>query len=90
MNRIEKAQQLLEQSERDLARMRQVTEELKKIEENRIALAHYYSEEYVKDYEEYEHQSHRPNVLDQDSIWNVLEEQNQEKIILLKTITNSL
>lgn len=90
MKRIEEAQRLLEQSEQDLKKMQQITEALKTIEKNRIALDTYYTEHYMEDYDKYENKSSRPSVLDQDSIWNVLSDQYEEKKILLKNIIETI
>ncbi len=70
--------------------MQQITEELKKIDKNCVALDKYYTDHYMEDYEAYEKASYRPSVLDQDSIWNVLQGQFEEKKILLKQIINTI
>ncbi len=88
--RIQEAQKLLEKCEKDLLRMEQINKELKKIEKNRVALDEYYSDYYMEDYEQNEQESSVPRVLDQDSIWNVLTGQYEEKKILLKNIIKTI
>ncbi len=88
--RIQEAQILLEQCEKDLKRMEKIHEELKQIEENRLTLETYYSTYYMEDYEAYENKSSAPSVLDQDSIWNVLVGEFEEKKLLLKNVANTL
>ncbi len=90
MKRVENAERLLEQSEKDLKRMQEITNELKAIEKNRVALDKYYTEHYMDDYEKYENQCLGYRVLDQDSIWNVLIGQYEEKKILLKDIIKTI
>ncbi len=82
--RIQEAQTLLEQCEKDLERMEEINKELKKIEENRLRLDAYYSKYYMEDYEAYENKPSAPRVLDQDSIWNVLVGESEKKNYYLK------
>lgn len=90
MNRLQEKEKLLIQCEKDLKRMRDIHKEIKKIESNRKELGIYYSSQYVKDYEAPENRDENYRILDQDSIWNVLDEQYQEKIKIIKTIIQSI
>lgn len=44
----------------------------------------------MEDYKKYENEKSAPSVTDQDNIWNILADQNFEKLSILKIIANSL
>lgn len=90
MNRIEETEQLLVQCEKDLKALKRLHKNIKAIESNRKALDGYYKNHYMADYEKYSNSSQNYRVLNQDSIWNVLNDQYFEKIKLLKTIIRSI
>lgn len=81
---------LLLQCEKDLKKLRSFEKEFKTIEANRKALEKYYSTSYLKDYEKHQKNPENIRVLDQDSIWNVLSNQYNEKIKLLKVVMKSI
>ncbi|MDO5665208.1 MAG: DUF4298 domain-containing protein [Bacteroidia bacterium] len=80
----------LHQCESDLQRLQKMNSDLKQIVENMEELSEYYSNEYISDYENSEQFKNHYEVLNQDSIWNVMTDQRIEKIQLLKTIINSI
>lgn len=90
MNRVEKAEKLLIRCEKDLEKLIKFEKDLIRMEKNRAELLQYYDEFFMEDYLEYEDKPFRPNVLDQDSIWNVLTGIYQQKIVLLKYLINNL
>lgn len=90
MERIEEKEKLLIQCEKDLIKLKQIHTELKKIEVNRKKLNAYYENDYMQDYEEFANKDSNFNVLNQDSIWNVPNDQYYEKIKISKTIINSI
>lgn len=90
MKRIIEAEGLLIQCENDLKRLKKIHKELKKIESNRKKLNHYYEVHYLNDYDAHSAQEEHYKVLDQDSIWNVLNEQYNQKMTIVKKIIASL
>ena len=86
MERLKETEALLEQCEIDLKRLKVLRRELKSIENNRKNLNKYYEECYMSDYDEFSEIASDFRILDQDSIWNVLAEQNEEKIKILKSL----
>lgn len=88
--RVEKAQQLLEQCETDLQKLYKIKKQLKKIDNNRSKLAAYYRDHYLDDYQQFANHSPSFRALDQDSIWNVIEEQYNAKLKLVKAIVKTL
>lgn len=90
MTKLQQIESLLNLCEADLSRMHAIRQELQTIEANRKLLAAYYSEEYPKDYDTVRDTTEHLRILDQDSIWNVLDEQYQEKISLVKDLVNSI
>lgn len=90
MNRLKETKKLLIQCENDFKRLQQIHKEIKKIESNRKKLNEYYNNQYLKDYDELSKLSKNYRILNQDSIWNVLTDQYNQKIKLLKTLTKSI
>ncbi|MDD3787831.1 MAG: DUF4298 domain-containing protein [Petrimonas sp.] len=90
MDRIKETEKLLILCEQDLKKIKQFHKELKQMEVNRKALDDYYKNQYMQDYEKHSDSSKDSRVIDQDSIWNVLSDQYNEKINLLKTIIKSI
>lgn len=90
MKRLEKTDELLNQCEKDLKELKKIHKKLRKIENNRKELNKYYNNQYIKDYDEHAKSSNNFRILDQDSIWNVLTDQYNEKIKILKSITKNL
>lgn len=88
--RLQHIEQLLDQCERDLVVLQEIQQRLDSIEANRCLLDDYYRTEYRKDYDAADKHDGNYRILDQDSIWNVLQSQYQEKIKLIKTITKSI
>lgn len=89
-SRLQQTEKLLEQCEQDLKKLEAFQKEFKSIEANRTALEDYYKVRYQKDYEKYPESEAKYRLLDQDSIWNVLSDQYEQKIKILKAITNSI
>lgn len=90
MNRLQEKEKLLIQCEQDLERIQEIHKEIIKIECNRKELESYYEKQYLKDYEAPENRAKHYRILDQDSIWNVLDDQYKEKILMIKTIIQSI
>lgn len=90
MNRLQEKEKLFIQCEKDLKRIQNIHKEIKRIESNRKELENYYQNQYIKDYEVLENRTKHYKILNQDSIWNVLDEQYQEKIKIVKTIIQSI
>lgn len=90
MSKLQEKEKLLNQCEADLLRIQAIREELKTIEANRKILATYYTQEYPEDYDKAQDSNQHFRVLDQDSIWNVLDDQYREKIGLVKDIVGSI
>ncbi len=88
--KIDKVEKLLIQCEEDLKKLQELHKEFKSIEANRKKLDNYYKDQYLADYDRYANEDAKYRVTDQDSIWNVLSDQYNEKIKLLKTITQSI
>lgn len=90
IKRIEETEGLLIQCEEDLKKLKNLQKELKKIEVNRKKLNEYYNNQYLKDYDKYSNSQKNYKILNQDSIWNVLTDQYNEKIKILKNIIKSI
>lgn len=90
MERLKEIEKLLTQCENDFIKLKQINREIKRIEQNRKKLDEYYTKQYIKDYEKYSAATAYIRVLDQDSIWNTLNDQYYEKIKILKTIIKSI
>lgn len=90
MNRLKETEELLIQCEKDFKRLQKIHKEIKRIELNRKKLNEYYNNQYLKDYDELSNLSKNYRILNQDSIWNVLTDQYNQKIKLLKTLTKSI
>lgn len=90
MKHLDKIEQLLTQCEQDLAKLTRFNEQLPKFEQNIQQLSHYYQTQYLKDVDNHQQSNRHYRILDQDSIWNTIEQQHQEKINILKTIINKL
>lgn len=90
-DRLQRTEKLLEACESDLQILEHIRYQLEQIEERRKQLESYYENQYMEDYDHVpEDLAADLNLLNQDSIWNVLADQHVQKIILLKTITNTL
>lgn len=90
MKKLEKIEEILTECEKDLKELKKIRKKLRKIDTNRKELNKYYNNQYIKDYDEHANSSNNFRILDQDSIWNVLTEQYNEKIKILKSITKNL
>ncbi len=90
MKRLEKVEKLLFQCEKDVKRFDEIILELEKIEKNRKKLEEYYESEYMKDFDNAEKYDRDYAMLDEDSIWNILTDEYQNKIKLLKILANSI
>lgn len=88
--RLQNIEELLDECEKDLEVLHEIQEQLVSVEANRKLLDDYYRTQYMEDYDEAEKLSRSYRILDQDSIWNVLQSQYQEKIKLIKIITKSI
>ncbi len=90
MERLKEIEALLIQCEEDLKKIRKFQKEFKEIEANRKQLDEYYKNQYMADYENHSNEETTYRILNQDSIWNVLSDQYQEKINLLKSVVKSI
>lgn len=90
MDRLKQTEKLLQQCEEDLATLKQLQQTFKRIESNRKQLNDYYQNQYLDDYDNFSDATIDYRILNQDSIWNVLSEQYEMKIKLLKTIIKSI
>ncbi len=90
MKRLEKIEKLLFKCEKDVKRLVKIKKELKQIEANRKKLANYYDTDYMKDMDDAKNQVRDYAVLDEDSIWNVLTDEYQTKLELVKFLVKSL
>lgn len=88
MKRLEETEKLLIQCEKEAKELREIHKRIKEIEKNLKKLGDYYDNQYLKDFEQFPDEKY--GILDEDSIWNVLTEQYQEKIAISKTIINSI
>lgn len=90
MKSFKDKEELLIQCEKDLNRLIEIHNELQTIESNRKILNEYYKNGYPQDYSNSEKNIPQYRFLNEDSIWNVLDEQYQEKIRIIKTIVKSI
>ncbi len=88
--RLAHIENLLQRCEADLERMREMNAQLKQIIEATNELSAYYADEYMEDYENQDQFKNSYQALNQDSIWNVIADQHLEKIVLMKTLINSI
>lgn len=88
--RLGRVERLLTQCEEDLNVLKEIKEKLISIENNRKALDDYYKCEYMNDRTETKDSSSHYRFRDEDSIWNVLQSQYEEKINLIKILTKSI
>lgn len=87
---LKNTEKLLEQCEKDLNRLRDIFTEIKKLEDNQDKLVEYYETNYMADVENPKLKNEKYRVLDQDSIWNVLDDLRYEKIQLIKILAKSI
>ena len=87
---LKNTEKLLEQCEKDLNRLRDIFIEIKKLEDNQDKLVEYYETNYMVDVENPKLKNEKYRVLDQDSIWNVLDDLRYEKIQLIKILAKSI
>ncbi|MBS9782885.1 MAG: DUF4298 domain-containing protein [Arcobacter sp.] len=90
MQRLEEIEKLLFECEKDAKRLTKIKKELKKIEQNRKKLASYYDEDYMKDFDNAKNFSRDYAMLDEDSIWNVLTDEYQRKIEIVKFLVKAI
>lgn len=90
MRTKETTEQLLLQCEQDLLELKAIKKKISAIEERRASLASYYKTSYQYDYEAHTNSENHYRILDQDSIWNVLQDQYALKIELIKSLAKSL
>ena len=90
MVKLQQTEKLLEQCEQDLKHLREISKKIKLIEENQEDLIKYYETEYTKDIENPQLKHDKYGILDQDSIWNVLDDLRYEKIQLIKMLAKSI
>lgn len=86
---LDEMEALLQTCEADLDTLKNLKQLLQDIFENQEKLDGYYQTQYLQDYETKNSDTHY-RILDQDSIWNVISEQHEQKILLLKQLANSL
>lgn len=90
MNQKDKMEALLLQCEKDLGMLQDFHKKVAEIEANRRKLESYYQGDYISDYDAQREWDTPYRILDQDSIWNVLQDQYQEKLELSKKLISSL
>lgn len=90
MKAIEKTEALLNECEADLQKIIQFNKDIEIIERNIKQLKAYYQEQYLLDIEKYKNSNKHYKALNQDSIWNVLEEQHEQKKQILKKIIDAI
>ncbi len=90
MKRLEDMENLLFQCEKDVKDLEEIKKKLKKIEQNRERLAKYYDEEYMNDMDNAKKHDRDYAMLDEDSIWNVLTDEHQSKIDIIKFLVKSI
>lgn len=90
MNRLEQMEALLVQCENDITQLKVIHDAIQTIEANRQKLDVYYRTQYPKDYDEHSGDEKHYRLLNQDSIWNILTEQYDEKVKLLKILIQSM
>lgn len=90
MKAIEKTEALLNECEADLQKIIQFNKDIEIIEHNLKQLKEYYQEQYLLDIEKYKNSNKHYKALNQDSIWNVLEEQHEQKKQILKKIIDAI
>lgn len=92
MNKLDETETLLVQCEKDLLELIRMHQSIKAIEVRRKELDDYYRSQYIHDIDDHANHNHdKPyRILDEDSIWDVLTEQYNEKINLLKTLIQSI
>lgn len=80
----------LEQAQKDIAYLKSVNKAFKKIEKNKKALTGYYYKEWMKDYEKSGEMQQHYQILNQDSLFEAIQDLYYEKLALLKSITKDL
>ncbi len=90
VKRLEEIESLLFKCEKDVKRLNKIKKELKKIEQNRKKLAFYYDKEYMKDFDNAKNFDRDYAMLDEDSIWNVLTDEYQRKVEIVKFLVKSI
>lgn len=90
MPNIQNIEALLNKCEADLEKISQFNNDLEAIESNIKQLKEYYQEQYLLDVEKYKNSDKHYKALNQDSIWNVLEEQHEQKKQILKKIIDTI
>ncbi len=90
MERLKETEALLAQCETDLKKLKKLQKEFKAIEANRKKLDNYYKNQYMADYNEFADSNVSYRILDQDSVWNVLNDQYYEKIKFIKSIIQTI
>lgn len=88
--RLKEKEELLNECEKDLKKLKNIRKEIKRIESNRKKLDAYYRNGYLKDYDNPKNKTEHYRILNQDSIWNVLTDQYEEKIKILKNVIKSV
>lgn len=80
----------LKQCEADLESLIEINHKMERINENIKILSEYYTTKYRDDYENIDKFEKHYDILNQDSIWNVISDQYNQKIALIKKIAASL
>ncbi|MBS9766498.1 MAG: DUF4298 domain-containing protein [Flavobacteriaceae bacterium] len=90
MERLQKIEELLEQTEKDNKKLEEFLKVFKKIVKNQKKLDDYYTNDYLEDFDNPDFKNAPYRILDEDSIWNSLTDFYSLRIELLKKITESL
>lgn len=86
---IAEMQARLDQAKKDIAYLREVNRRIKQIDKNALVLDNYYSNDWLDDYNHAKVKGSYP-ILNQDSLFDGLQEIYEEKIKMLKYITSKL
>ncbi len=90
MERLQKIEELLEQTEKDNKKLEEFLKVFKKIMKNQQKLSDYYDKDYINDFDNPDLKNAPYRILDEDSIWNSLTDFYSLRIELLKKVTKSL
>lgn len=90
MKRIVEYENLLARCEQDFEKLKSFNAELEKMEKNIQKLTTYYQKHYDKDVKKYRDSSTRYRVLDEDSIWNLINDRYREVLKTLKVIVKNI
>ena len=89
-NTIEEIEKLFEVCKSDLQKLKSFNQEIKTIQKNINKLKDYYNSQYLEDVEHSKNKSKTSIILDEDSIWNILADQNTETLKTIKFLIKNI